>query len=180
MKNMATCPALLNFWKSWNLSQRYFLQQSSGRYILLSDSLFRSLNIYCNVPKTIIPCEVRSMFSLRHEMAIWTAVDKLQRVNYDMYPKKRISFIYYKGVERLLCSRLTTYNDYGKIFNLNVSIFSLWKFFLGKGLHLEKLRVYNCPWPVWYSWIYSLTMTLAGKHPSSVTLEIKEGKQAKK
>lgn len=137
MKNMATCPALLNFWKSWNLSQRYFLQQSSGRYILLSDSLFRSLNIYCNVPKTIIPCEVRSMFSLRHEMAIWTAVDKLQRVNYDMYPKKRISFIYYKGVERLLCSRLTTYNDYGKMFNLNVSIFSLWKFFLGKGLHLR-------------------------------------------
>ena len=37
-----------------------------------------------------------------------------------------------------LRSRLATYNYYGKIFNLNFSILSLWKsVFLGRGLHVR-------------------------------------------
>ena len=132
--------------------------------------------------KTVIPWEVRSMFSLGHGLSEPRLIKifvlaflegVMQRTNYDMPPKIRIYLISYKGVERLLCSRLTTYNYYGKIFNLNFSIFSLWKsVFLGRGLHLVKLRVYNCPWPVWYSqWRWQVNI---------VTFEIKERKQAKK
>ena len=85
-----------------------------------------------------------------------------------------------------LRSRLTTYNYYGKIFNLNFSIFSLCignQFSLaglGRATPRETASIQLPVAGLIYTRMYSLTMTLAGKHQSIVTFEIKEEKQAKK
>ena len=103
MKNMATCPALLNFCKSWNLSQRYFLEQSSGCYTSLWDSLFRPLNIYYNVPikqlfhakyEVCFPLDTKWLSELRPiKIFVLAFLEGLmQRINYDMSPKIRILF----------------------------------------------------------------------------------------